>query len=168
MLSNSSVTAVKVAIGGGGPKGELQPGLSVELPQDKHFKYLLFENQIGSQITIEIALSTGRVYDNRFVVSGVIAIDDTANSIETPAKITLVVGNSYTATISAGSTRKELILQNTGTNEFWYGDINVDPVNKRGIRMQAGDIHILTLTGAVTLKSNSLDCEISTAYLKKT
>ncbi|HUW19365.1 MAG TPA: hypothetical protein VMW16_08690 [Sedimentisphaerales bacterium] len=167
LLECSTTSGVKVAIGGGGPKGVLKKGLSVQLPQGKTFDYIIFENTTAAQITITVALSTGIVYDNRLVLAGVVPTDNTANKIETPAKIALNAGNSYTATIAADSDRKELIIQNTGANDFWYGDTNVDPANKRGIKVQPNDSHVLTLTAAVTLKSNSVDCDISVAYLSK-
>lgn len=148
-------------------KGSLPKGLSVELPSGEVFKYIQIHNPSGSTMTITLALSVGRIYDNRLVISGEVDVDFTPTAIETPAAITLNAGNSYEQTIAADTDRKAMFLQNNGSNAFWAGDSNVDPTANRGTKVEPDEIYICEVTAAVTLKSNSLDCTISPTYLTR-
>lgn len=90
LLESSTATAIPVAIGGGGPKGKLEKGIAVELPAGDKFSHILFQNPVGTSITLKVALSPGRIYDNRLVISSEVDVDDTSNDIETPAPITVL------------------------------------------------------------------------------
>jgi len=75
LLENDQTADVLIRIGTGGATAKLKKGLSVELPQDETYDRLLFRNPTGVPMAITVALSCGRVYDNRLMLSGATIFD---------------------------------------------------------------------------------------------
>lgn len=170
LLSNSGISPVIVGIGGHA-RARLLTGLSVELPPDERFSYIEFENITAAPITIEVALSSGRIYDSRLVLSGVVNVTDTANQIETPAALAVPNADANPPTnavnLAADADNKEVIVQNNGSFDVWFGDSDVNPAANKGTKLEPGDIFILTLTSAIYFVGNGGASTISINKLQK-
>lgn len=96
-------------------------------------------------------------YDGTYAVDG----DSTANEVvivatfnaETFDGVNDSIGLDPPRFIPADLTQKELILQNNGSVEIWFGDENINPVLFRGVSLAAGATIILTLTDDVYVMS---------------
>lgn len=164
LVSNTGDKKIKISIDDD-PLSECPVGYEYqEKEKDSFYAHIDFMNSSASPATIEYIMSTGLV---RSSPAGQITIRDIANSIETPVALLLNVGNSYTQTISADADQKGLEIQNTGANDCWYGDTNVDPATKRGIKLDVGADKILPITCSLVLKSADVDCTISYMRLKE-
>lgn len=88
VLENSSSTNIKVRIGDQ-PITEISEGIAVELPDAAPaFRHLDFFNPTGTDITIIVALSNGRIYDARLVLSGTIDVNNSTDIIESENAVT--------------------------------------------------------------------------------
>ncbi|MFA5422440.1 MAG: hypothetical protein WC374_01100 [Phycisphaerae bacterium] len=163
LLANNLSTGPKVGIGQS-YRGTLEKGISVELPNDEKFLYVQIYNPAASEMILIVAFSFGRIYDNRFVVSGEIDVDLTPTAIESPPALTLNAGNGFAANIAADVTRKEVIVQVSA--DCWFGGVDVDPATSRGTKLTAGDIFVLSCAAAVYFESVA-DCTISLNYLTR-
>lgn len=68
----------------GDPFYEIPQGVSIEvLP----FKKVEFKNPSGSSMSLWIAMSAGKIWDNRANFAGIVSIEDITDAIETPAAI---------------------------------------------------------------------------------
>jgi len=167
ILENSASNDIDVSVGGQ-PFTTFKKGLAYELP-DGHDN-IMIKNTAAVATTIEFCLSLGRVYDNRLIIAdSELVVDNTSDAFDTPVALALNSGNSYKNSIAENTSRKELLIQNTGSNDFWFGnsDAAVDPATKRGIKVKPDLTYILTSTAAVYFESNSLDCTISIAEFTK-
>ena len=164
LISNTGDKKIKVSIDDSS-LSEFPVGYEYqEREKDSFFSHVDFLNPSASSATIEYILSTGLV---RSSPAGEVNVKDIANSIETPVAITLNAGNSYTQTIAADADQKGIEIQNTGANECWYGDTDIAPATKRGIKFDVGADKVLPITCALVLKSADVDCTISYMRLKK-
>jgi len=80
------------------------------------------------------------------------------------------IGLTIPRSIAADPTRKELIIQNNGSNDVWFGDNNVDVSTKRGTKLVTADIAILSVTAEVFVMSDGAGVAgnvISGNYLDK-
>jgi len=82
LLENDQNADVLVRIGTGGARAKLKKGLSVELPEGEMFNGLHFRNPTGVPMALTVALSSGRVYDNRFNVSGSTVFDSILGELQ--------------------------------------------------------------------------------------
>lgn len=116
LLENDQTADLRVRIGQGGAKARLKKGLSVELPQDEMFSSLLFENTTGVPMAITIALSSGRVYDNRFNVSGSTVFDSIlaelqGDTVPEDWGTEKTIGVAQSQVLAANATRKDFSIQ---------------------------------------------------------
>jgi len=144
------------------------------------FQSIAILNPDGVAIDVEFDVSDHDVGDDSRVVSGAIdativnaaAIDvevtnaapidvNVANAAQTvygsfsaPTAIVLNVGNGYADSEGQDLTRLGgFIVQNTGLNDVWVGDANVDPGNKVGLLLVPGASVALPTTDDVFFKS---------------
>lgn len=242
LLNNTSSTDIRVSIAGQ-PFEELPQGISVELPKDDAFTSLKFRNVSGATCTIKVCISSGRIFDNRVVISGDLNVTDISDGIDTPAPIipllsstgytidnaaavdkggglvgipvtgqlfatdevlTIVGTTNYDTTsavvdatssanevvitatyqaetfggtetiglttprsIAADTTRKELIIQNTGSYPIWFGDTNINAGTKRGTKLDVDDFFILSCTAATYFMADTDESTLSINNLTK-
>lgn len=118
------------------------------------------------------------VTDNPFVTGEIITIANTVNYDEithvvdaTSSANEVVITYAFNAetfdgsddsiglttprSIVADSTQKELIVQNNGSVDVWFGDTNVDVSSERGTKIKSEDVYILDLTAAVYFVSDA-------------
>lgn len=62
--------------------GIVSSGLSIELPPSENFDKLEFVNESGASITMQIAISNGKIIDSRTVLSGSVGVK--ADPLNTP------------------------------------------------------------------------------------
>lgn len=164
LVSNTGDKKIKISIDDD-PLSECPVGYEYqEKEKDSFYSHIDFQNPSASSATIEYIMSTGLV---RSSPAGELTVKDIANSIETPVAITLNAGNSYTQTITANADQKGIEIQNTGSNDCWYGDTDVAPATKRGIKLDVGADKILPITCSLVLKSADVVCSVSYMRLKK-
>jgi len=164
VVSNTGDKKIRVSIDDE-PLSDFPVGYEYREPKEESFySHIDFMNPSASPATVVYVMSTGIV---RSSPAGEITTRDIANSIETPAAVLLNVGNSYTQTIAADADQKGIEIQNTGANECWYGDADVDPATKRGVKLEVGADKVLPITCALVLESADVDCVISYMRLKK-
>ncbi len=170
LLSNDSLTAVRVGIDGFAA-ARMLTGLSIELPQGEKFRYLEFRNESAAIMNIEVALSSGRIYDSRLVLSGVVNVTDTANQVETPAAIAVPNANANPPTnavnLAADADNKQVILQNNGLFDVWAGDATVNPATNRGSKIEPGDSLILPTSAQIFFVGNGGASTISVNKLQR-
>lgn len=169
ILSNSSATDPHVSIGGQ-VEYQIPAGLSVDLNPEadstnaKYFGKLRFRNSTGAVMTIDFAISSGRIFDNRIIISTttVLLTNSTGQTMSTPAKYAAGTGAPGAPAVVAASTTREVGITNNGTNPVWAGDANVDGANSRGILIPAGSTVFLTTAAAIYLRSTggTSDCGI--------
>lgn len=126
LLENDQATSVGVKIGPGGPGGEMPKGLAIELPQDKHYSSIGFSNPTGVDMAITVALSDGRIYDNRMVlpassvfsnILGELQGDTTPENWGTEKDVdTAATTPARTVILAANVNRRACIVQAKSTN----------------------------------------------------
>jgi len=166
LVSNTGEKNIKISIDDD-PFSECPVGYEYrELKEGSFYKHIDFKNPNTVEVTIKYIMSTGLV---RISPIENVSVIDIADTIETPVPIELNAGNSYTASISADTTQKGLIIQNTGSNECWYGKQadHIDPATKRGTKFDVGSKEFLPITCTLFFKSPTLDCTISYNRLQK-
>lgn len=129
------------------------------------FSSVVFRNPSGSSVTLEYIIANVDVSNFVLQSSGVVSVDDTANSIESPAPLAVAAGGAQI--IAADSTQKELVLENTGSYTLWVGDSNVDASAKRGKSIEVGDTYIIDVNCAVYLDSETAAGQVSYTRHKK-
>ncbi len=145
ILSNSETTAVKVAIGAGVARAELAAGIGIELPQGEHFKYLNFQNDIGNDMDIVLALSIGKVWDNRLTINNssldLILGELRGDMAHESGGVEEIVGNGVAVQMIASNVdRKGCIIQSKSANAgivYLYFD-NTVATNKWFAELQPG------------------------------
>lgn len=83
ILENSLTVNPEISIDGD-PFYEIPQGVSLEI---EPFKKLEFKNTTASSMSLWIAMSAGKIWDNRANFAGVITVRDISDAIETPAPI---------------------------------------------------------------------------------
>lgn len=121
LLENDQNADVRVRIGQGGAMARLKKGLSVELPQDEMFSTLLFENTTGVPMALTIALSCGRVYDNRFNISGSTVFDNILGELQGDTVpedwgTEKTIGVAQSQVLTTNATRKGFSIQAKNSN----------------------------------------------------
>lgn len=164
ILDNSLSTDMMVQFDGQ-PEQPIPKGFSVEIPENENFITIAFRNPSVSSATIRFAISNGKVVDNRNVITGTVNVDNTANTLTTPAKGTATTSAPGSPAVAASSANRVVIIQNHGSNPIWFGDANVDGSNSRGIKIAAGDGYELNTASAVYLRSTGGDSDYSIAVL---
>lgn len=164
ILDNSLSTDMMVQFDGQ-PEQPIPKGFSVEIPENQNFITIAFRNPSVSSANIRFAISNGKVIDNRNVITGTVNVDNTANTITTPAKGTATTSAPGSPAVAASSANRIVIIQNHGSNPIWFGDVNVDGANSRGIKIAAGDGYELHTASAVYLRSTGGDSDYSVAVL---
>ena len=87
ILENNLMTNPEISIDGK-PFYEIPKGVSVEV---RDFGNIEFRNPSGtSSMTLLVAMSSGKIWDNRANFSGNIAVEDITDAIETPAALTIL------------------------------------------------------------------------------
>jgi len=166
LLDNSGSSDILISISGQSFQ-QLPKGISIGLPQGDNFKYLDFKNTSGASVQIKFSISSGRIFDNRVVISDAIAVNPTSDTIETPAAITVPTTAPGSPQIAADTTRREIIIQNTGSNPLWVGDSAVDGASNRGVQIFSGESIILSTTAAIYLRATGASTTASTMNLTK-
>ncbi len=121
LLENDQATDVRVQIGDGFAVADMPKGLSVELPRDKKFKSLTFENTTGTDMVIKVALSIGRVFDNRLVLTSSSVFAEILGELQGDQAFE-TIGAEKTVGVAAGeilntnATRKGCIVQSKSSN----------------------------------------------------
>lgn len=120
ILSNSIATNCKISINGDAEE-ELPSGLSVELPEKENFDHLTLHNPSATDpMTIEFSLSSGRVLDNRLVLSGSIFTDILGqlkgDLVWENWGDDVVVGVASELLLAANDDRKSLLIQSDISN----------------------------------------------------
>ena len=87
ILENNLTTNPEISIDGK-PFYEIPKGVSVEV---KDFGHVEFRNPSATAtMTLLVAMSSGKIWDNRANFSGEIAVEDVTDSIATPAALTIL------------------------------------------------------------------------------
>lgn len=122
MLSNTSATNIRLRIDGE-PEQELPAGLSVELPSGSTFTNIEFRNSTLVSVTIEFSTSSGRIMDNRLVVSGAINSSDTIldkalgnSSTFAVAQVTVPATANGIVIKAANANRQRITITNAGAS----------------------------------------------------
>ncbi len=116
----------------GQPYSDLVAGAGYDFRDGEYFSKVEFHNTGGAAVTLTYTLAQGRVYDDRVVIAGTVVTNPAGDTINTPAAITVT---ATAVSIAANTGRREIILQNNGTENIWIGDANVDGNNSRGIKI---------------------------------
>jgi hypothetical protein len=126
-------------------------GLTIEAPDGESIKIIRFKNNGGSTGTVELALSKGKIADNRFTTTSAVEVRS-GDSISTPASGTAV--SLGTATIAANTARNAVLIQNHSTTEYlWVGDSNVgNDAAPRGFAIAPKGILTLAISAALFLR----------------
>lgn len=135
VLENSSATDLEFSIGE--QAFEVLPkGLSVELSEGDFFGDIQIKNTSGATATVTFAISAGRIFDSRVVLSGSLAVNSTPDSLSTPAPA--AVTDTPGIAVAADSTTREVVLQNNGASDVWVGASTVDAATFRGYKIAPG------------------------------
>lgn len=156
-----------VLISFGGESYQVLPkGIAVELPEDEQFRNLRFKQSSGAAQTFSFAVTTGKVFDSRLVLSGSLDVNPSANAVETPEAFD--VDDTAQIAVAADSETREVVLQNNGSNDIWLGDEDIDPSVKRGKKLEPGTECVWTCSGAIyAICESGLTSELSITKLKK-
>lgn len=73
ILSNSNADDPRIQINGQ-QGGKIPSGLSLELPETEDFDRIELKNESASSMTLEVAISNGKIIDSRTVLSGSIEV----------------------------------------------------------------------------------------------
>lgn len=166
ILDNSLSTDMMFSFDGQ-PEQSIPKGISVELPETEKFITINIRNPAGSAATIRFSISNGQVYDNRNVITGTVTVDNTSNTISTPAKGTATTAAPGAPAIAASSANRIVIIQNQGANPIWWGDSAVDGANSRGIKIPAGEGYEIATASAIYLRSTGGNSDYSYAVLSR-
>jgi len=148
ILDNSSSTDPQIQIGEDQSFQSIPAGISIALPTEDDFTVLQVKNVSGVSQTIRMATAFGKIFDSRFVASATIDVKNASNLVTTLTDI----GVTATATsfISADSNVREIIVQNLGANNIYLGGSTLNCNSTlQGTKIQAGDILILSVDGAM-------------------
>lgn len=165
LLSYTGTDDVLISFGGESYQ-VLPKGIAVELPEDAIFRNVRFKQTSGSAQTFSYAITTGKVFDSRLVLSGSLDVNSSANSVESPAAFE--VDDTVQIVVPADSDVREVILQNNGLNDIWLGDEDIDPSTKRGKKLEPGTECVWTCSGAIYgTCETGLTSDLSIVKLKK-
>ena len=119
ILDNSLMVNPEVSIDGD-PFYEIPQGVSIEV---EPFSRVEFRNPTASNMALWIALSAGRIYDNRTSFVGVVPIEDITDAIETPAAIvalplSFLINNAAAVDKGGGKVGIPLTAQPFATGEI--------------------------------------------------
>ena len=162
ILSNSALTDAQIGLGDNIFQA-IPAGISIEFPADSQFERLMIKNPSIGAMTLKLAVSFGRIWDNRVVFAGSISVEETPNVLSTPANVTV----TDVATLLSGvdATKREMIIQNNGTEDFYIGAVGV--TFGTGTLVESGNAIILEQQDAVyaicdTGKTSTASLNIST------
>lgn len=127
---------------------------------DTTIKSVKFFNNTSSSITFTALMCSEQITDSSFVLTGSLSVKSVANTIVTPAQLSV----STKTSIAADTSRREITIQNNGTDSVWIGDTNV-AIN-RGFQLKAGKSTILATTAEIFLIANSGTQAINTLTMK--
>ena len=85
ILSNSLAANPHISIAGD-PFYEIPQGVSIEV---EPFTRMEFKNPTASSMSLWVAMSAGKIYDNRANFTGLLSITDITDAIETPAAMVI-------------------------------------------------------------------------------
>lgn len=170
VLSNSNATDPHISVGGQA-EYQIPAGLSIDLNpsadsgaiQATNFGKLRFRNSSGSSMTIEFAISSGRIIDNRVTISTstILSVNNTGQTMSTPAAYAVATAAPGAAFLAAASTTREVIMQNNGAAPVWIGDANVDGSANRGILIPVGGTFALQTAAALYARSTGAASTLS-------
>lgn len=89
ILENSLTSNPEVSIAGD-PFYEIPQGVSIQV---EPFTKVEFKNPTGSSMSLWIAMSAGKIFDNRANFAGVVTVKDISDAIATPPKIVALPKN---------------------------------------------------------------------------
>lgn len=126
-------------------RGKLVKGISIEMPKDEVFTHVMFYNPTASAMTVRVAFSEGRIYDNRVVLSGTLPVEllgDTAPEDDTYAAgfDEVAVGLAAVNVLPANTERKGGSIQAKSTNAglIYLGFTNAVTTAMWFVELQAG------------------------------
>ena len=129
------------------------------------YSVVTFDNPTDEYMTVEVVLSLGAIQDTRAVVQGYIQVDLSAPIIDTPAAYT--VKTDVKTIIASNALLKERMLQNNGDFPVWVGDENVNPSEKRGLRIVPNGMANFNCWGAVYMLAELGETTISILEVRK-
>lgn len=141
----------------GDPFEELPSGLSVELPDKDNFEYLQIRNVHPTDtMTLEFSLSSGRIFDNRLIISGSTFTDILAQlkGDATPENWgnDITVGIAAVLILASNPNRKSALVQsdvaNGGIIYVGYGN-TVGSGKKVGTMLPGGTFSVDDYTGPI-------------------
>jgi len=131
-ILNNSLTVNPLISLGGSPFYEIPQGVSVEVDE---FVRVAFKNPSGASMALWVAMSTGKIYDNRANFVGVVPIEDITDTMETPAPIialprSFLINNAVAVDKGGGKVGIPLTAQPFDTGEVLTisGTVNYDGV----------------------------------------
>ena len=150
ILSITSNADVEVTINRG-VEYTLKAGLGFR--DDKtEIRHIQLRNAGTSQITVEYAIGNGDIWDSRLSLSGVISVLNVSDEIDSPVAISC---SDTVATLASDANAKEVIIQNNGTENVWFGDSNVDPATMRGTLLEPGDTMVMDCNAEISFKCDT-------------
>ena len=151
ILENSASNEINIGIGDMTPV-PLRAGLQYELPQGDNFSKLMIYNQSAAETTVSLILSNGRVRDNRLTLAGEIPVRLVSDVIESPLMLT--IGPVIAVALAPVAGQREVFLQNSGGYDIWFGDANVSPASRRGIKLTPDQQMILSSAATIYFKTD--------------
>jgi hypothetical protein len=134
ILESTVINGLKVRFDDG---DEQDLKLGIGLATEEKFVQAVIRNANPGPVTLTVGLAAGRIDDSRFSFSGVLPVNDTPDTLETPVAVS--VTDALTDIVAASADTREVVLQNNGAKTAWFGDVNVDPATKRGLKLDPGD-----------------------------
>jgi len=145
ILANNLSTNPEISIDGD-PFYEIPQGVSIEVQQ---YSKIEFKNPSASSMTLWLAMSAGKIWDNRAVFTGTIPIEDITDAIETPAAIialpiSFLINNAAAVNKGGGKVGIPLTAQPfaTGESVTITGTVNYNGANTVDATSTANEVVI--------------------------
>jgi len=167
VLYNSSLTDLSIQIGDDFGLQRLPQGVGFRMPGDQFFNKIALTNNAGTSVTVYFAVSSGEIDDSRFTLTGSISVNSTPDTLETPAAISVPDTVPGTPQIAASASRREIIAQNNGGFDLWFGDEDVDGSVKRGTKIPPDGTFLITSGAAVYFRAVGGTTTLSLNYGSK-
>jgi len=153
ILENSLTVNPLVSIGGD-PSSEFPQGVSVEVAE---FQRVGFHNPTGSDMSLWVAMSSGKIWDNRANFTGEISVEDITDAMETPPALviqprTILINAAAAVDKGGGLVGIPLTAQpfNTGDDVTIAGTTNYNAAHTVDATSSANEVVITATYNAET------------------